>query len=236
MDHNEAIQQMAAERYLLNELAPEAREAFEEHLFNCPECALDLRAGAAFVNEAKTQLPELTEPPPLPSQPAGGKLNGKPSRWLAWWRPVFVAPAFATLLVFVGYQNLVTYPALRASADQPRLVPMALLHGATRGGSAPVITVDPRHGVAVPIDLSTDSGMATFASYSVDLYDHQHKLAWTGAVASPAGIASGDQPLSLELPGSMLRDGSYTVAVFGVGPQGERSGIETYVFNVHMSN
>jgi len=234
MDHNEAIQQMAAERYLLNELAPNEREAFEEHLFDCPECALDLRAGAAFVDEAKAQLPELTEPPPLPTQPAAGKLNGKPNRWLAWWQPVFVAPAFAALLVVLGYQNLVTYPALRASADQPRLVPLAPLHGATRGGPAPAIAVDRRHGVAVPIDLLADPSIGPFASYSVDLYDHQHKLAWTGTVASPAQDASGDQPFSLELPGSMLHNGAYTVTVFGVGPHGERSSIETYVFDVHV--
>ena len=31
MDHNQAIKEMAAERYLLNELTPELRDAFEEH-------------------------------------------------------------------------------------------------------------------------------------------------------------------------------------------------------------
>ena len=36
MDHNEALQQMAAESYLLNELSHDAREAFEEHLFDMP--------------------------------------------------------------------------------------------------------------------------------------------------------------------------------------------------------
>ena len=59
MNHSEAVEQMTSERYLLNELTPDARDAFEEHAFDCPECALDLRAGALFVHEAKVQLPEL---------------------------------------------------------------------------------------------------------------------------------------------------------------------------------
>ena len=49
MDHGEALQMMAAERYLLDELTPEERDAFELHMFGCHECALDLRAGAAFM-------------------------------------------------------------------------------------------------------------------------------------------------------------------------------------------
>ena len=49
---------MATERYLLEELSPELREAFEEHMFECPECALDVRAGNVFLSEAKEQLPE----------------------------------------------------------------------------------------------------------------------------------------------------------------------------------
>jgi hypothetical protein len=236
MDHNEAIQKMVAERYLLNELAPDALEAFEEHLFDCPECALDLRAGAAFVDEAKAQLPELMGPPPHAGRSATGRPGNKLDGWLAWWRPAFVAPAFAALLLVFGYQNLVTVPALRASANEPRLVPLAPLHGATRSGPAPVITADRKRGVALPIDLAADSGSHTFASYSVNLYDHGNKLAWTGAAGLPVESKSGDQLLFLELPGSMLRDGSYTVEVFGVDPHGERTAIETFVFKVRLSD
>ena len=99
MDHGEALQQMAAERYLLNELTPDAREAFEAHFFECSECALDLRAGAAFVEEAKTQLPEIAgpSPAPVPSKP-----KVKREWWLGWLQPAFAAPAFATLLVIIG--------------------------------------------------------------------------------------------------------------------------------------
>jgi len=43
MNHDEAVEQMAVERYLLGALDPGAQEEFEEHMFGCPECALDSR-------------------------------------------------------------------------------------------------------------------------------------------------------------------------------------------------
>ncbi len=96
MDHKEAIQQMAAERYLLDEMTPELRESFEEHAFDCPECSLDLRAGAAFITVAKAELPKLVDSSPTPSTPAQ-KPAIKKANWFMWLRPAFVIPAFASL-------------------------------------------------------------------------------------------------------------------------------------------
>src|ERR1700751_6014258 len=56
MDHEEAVRQNATERYLLDELDPELRDQFEEHLFDCQDCALDVRAGAMFVEQTKVIL------------------------------------------------------------------------------------------------------------------------------------------------------------------------------------
>ena len=40
----------AAEKYVLGELAEELCEAYEEHYFDCQECATDVIATAAFVD------------------------------------------------------------------------------------------------------------------------------------------------------------------------------------------
>ncbi len=50
MSHDEALCTLAAERYLLREFDDRLREAFEEHFFDCSECAADLRAGATFLD------------------------------------------------------------------------------------------------------------------------------------------------------------------------------------------
>src|SRR5438270_733873 len=45
VEHETAVQQKLTERYLLNELDVDARNEFEEHFFDCPECAFDVQAG-----------------------------------------------------------------------------------------------------------------------------------------------------------------------------------------------
>jgi hypothetical protein len=233
MNHSEAVKEMAAERYLLDELTPNVRDAFEEHMFDCPQCALDVRVGAAFVNEAKTQLPELAVGGAVVHEAV--KPAQKRNHWLSWWRPIFAAPAFAVLLIVFGYQNLVTFPALRTAAIQPRIVPTAPLYGATRGSTHITLTADRTHGIAVPVDLPVEPGMGNFASYSFELYDPDGRLAWTGNLASPAQAPNGDLQLSVVIPGRMLKSGTYSMAVSGVGAQGNRTAIERYVFDVVLS-
>ena len=232
MDHSEAVEQMIVERYLLGELTPDARDAFEEHAFDCPECALDLRTAAAFVEEAKAQLPELAQKSPL--RPAA-RSKIKWDSWLSWARPAFAVPAFAALLLLVSYQNLVTLPGLRAEATQPRLLPWVPVHGATRGGPGTPVVADRQHGVALPLDLSPQPAADAYPSYSFDLLDPQGKLVWTGVMAAPPAADSGAQRILLAIPGAMLRNGTYTVQVSGVGPRGERTPIDKYLFDLRLA-
>lgn len=232
MEHSEAIQQMIAERYLLDELTPEAREAFEEHLFDCPECALDLRAGATFLKVAKIQLPELTGAITTPASSNKTKPRKERKGWFNWLQPAIAVPVFASMVLLIGYQNLVTYPELRAAANQPRLLPWAPLHGATRGGQG--IAADRRHGVVLPIDLPPQPSQGVYISYRFDLYDPQGKLAWTGV--TPASGESDGQRLSLVIPGAMLSNGAYSLAVSGTGDHGEQTEIDRYTFDLHLTN
>lgn len=241
MDHSEAVQKMMAERYLLGELTLDAREAFEEHLFDCPECALDLRAGATFVEAAKAQLPKLAgaAPSSVPSRSRKPRSLGNWSqreRWIGWLQPAYAVPAFASLLLVLGYQNLVTYPGLRAAAGEPHILPLVTLHGATRGNAHLAITADRRRGVALPIDLPAQSSPDAYASYCFDLYDPQGKLAWTGTVAASKESQSDAQRLSLVIPGAMLHSGAYSLVVSGSGAHGERTVIDRYTFDLSVSD
>jgi anti-sigma factor RsiW len=226
MNHAEAVEQMATERYLLGELSLELRDAFEEHFFECPECAMDVRAAALFVEEAKEQLPELTGPLATPAGERQAVVShGKKNSWLAGLlRPALAVPVFAALIAVVGYQNLVTVPALRNAASEPQLAPTVYLHAGTRGAEAP-IAVNRKQGIVLTVDRPQQPG---FASLEFSLSDAAGKA--VASVTTPAANQSGDADgtLSLAIPGARLGDGAYTLAISGVTSEGSRSEIERH--------
>jgi len=56
MTHDNAIETMAAERYILDELDPAERDAFEEHFFDCTGCTADVRDAAKIAAGVRTRV------------------------------------------------------------------------------------------------------------------------------------------------------------------------------------
>jgi hypothetical protein len=248
MDHNEAVQQLAVERYLLDEMPSELRDEFEEHMFDCADCALDLRAGAAFVQEAKLQLPELVAsskaqratvpatapvwavPKSAPGRSAPARYESRARDWFAWLRPVFAVPAFAAMLAVIGYQNLATIPGLRTAATEPRLVPWTSFHTGTRGGARLEVPADRKFGAVVAIEVPQET---LYAKYVFELYDQQGKQIWTQTVS---GSSNGDGTFSLMIPGAELEQGAYTLVITGATPQGGQTEIDRHILDVHFDD
>ena len=226
MDHSEAVQLMATERYLLGELPPAVRDAFEEHFFECQECALDVRAGAAFIDGAKLHLAApASVPAAAPARPASRRRD-----WFSWWKPAFAVPAFAALLLIVGYQNLATIPSLRSAARQPRLAPWATLHVATRDGAPLPVIANRKSGAVLLIDVPDT---ASYSSFTFSLQDPQGRQFWAETIAASA-IENGQQPLSLLIPGMGLQEGSYTLTISGITAQGSRTPLDRRVLDVRL--
>jgi anti-sigma factor RsiW len=61
MDHIEALWLQAAEKYVLGELPNSQREEYEEHYFNCADCAEDIKAAVALVEGFRQVFRELSE-------------------------------------------------------------------------------------------------------------------------------------------------------------------------------
>jgi Putative zinc-finger len=229
MDHSEAIKQMAAERYLLDELPPEARDDFEEHAFDCPECSVDLRAGAAFISEAKIQLPTLSSPVSEPTPPRQLRPTPKKRNWSFWWQPSFALPVFAVLLGVIAYQNL----TLRRTAEEPRVLRTTSIHAGTRGSAHVPVPADRTQGLALSIELPQTS---TYASYAFELYDPSGKKIWSKTMTSSNQGSGDESTVSLIIPGQGLRAGSYSLNTFGLTANGDRTEIDRHALDVQFGN
>jgi len=210
MNHDVVVRQKMTERYLLDELDPQQRDEFEEHLFDCRDCAEDVRAGAMFVEQSKIVFAEETAAAPAPAlapvRPQAG--------WFAWLRPAFAVPALAVLLAVVGYQNLVTYPQLQAALKQPHVLPMASVNLGTWGAGGPTITTAPGQGFLLFVRIPPDG---VYDHYTADLVSPAGKLEWS--LTFPA-VAGQDQ-WPVEVPGTNREPGTYTVAIHGISATGE---------------
>ena len=225
MDHNEAVRQKATERYLLDELDPDVRDQFEEHLFDCQDCALDVRAAAMFVEQTKVVLsqPAVTAPARQPvTTPARAGL-------FAWLRPAFAVPVLALLLAVIGYQNFVTYPHLMDAANQPMVGPWASVNVSTRGAAPTVIKAHPGEGFGLLVNLPPEDG---FASYAADLYNPAQKSEWTGAIST----ATGEQGRQIYIPGRNRQAGTYTLVVHGITAAGESKEISRLPIELQIQN
>ncbi|HWY57495.1 MAG TPA: zf-HC2 domain-containing protein [Terriglobales bacterium] len=230
MDHGESVSLMAAEKYLLGELSPELREQFEEHFFECPECALDVRAGAALVEHSKVVLLE-----PITVSAVGAALPGaaKPG-WLSWLRPAWVVPVLAVLLLVIGYQNLVTYPKLKgevAVITRPQILASAsLINANTRGEGKTVVSARQGEPFLLFVDIPADP---RFSSYLAELDGPAGNSEWLLSIPSEAT----KDTVPIRVPADHHGEGVYTLVVRGVDSS-KPKGIEIgrYPFELQIRN
>jgi hypothetical protein len=227
MDHDVVVRQKMTERYLLGELDSGARDEFELHFFDCPDCALDVRAGALFVEQSKVVLAKKSEavsvgsPVPLP-------VLTKPG-WFTWLRPAFAAPLMVLLLAVIGYQNLVTYPQLQLAANSPHLLPWASVNVGTWGSGGPVISIPPGKGFLLFVRIPPDG---SYSSYVADLHNPAGKVEWSLTI--PA--SSGQDQWPVQVPGVNRAAGSYILVVRGVTVAGESKEVGRASFELQIQN
>lgn len=227
MKHDEAARLSLVEKYLLDELPPELRDEFEEHYFDCLECADDLRATAAFLDTTKEELKKF------PAETAAPGRVKKP--WLAWlWTPAFVVPTLAACLLVIAYQSLVVYPHFRSEIAQlqaPEILPSVSLVGDnSRGGTTPSITVREAHAFLVSFDIPTQE---RFSSYTCLLYSPSGSLAWSVQVSA----AAARDTVTIRIPATQGISGNYALAVKGdTGATPAENGVDLVRYHFTLKN
>jgi hypothetical protein len=224
MDHTAVVREKMTERYLLNELDSQVRDEFEEHYFDCPQCALDVRAGSQFVEQSKIVLAESSQPVLVRATPGPAPVSGG---WFAWLRPGFAAPALALLLAFVGYQNLVTYPRLQSELKQPQVLPAVSVNVGTWGGGGTPTSIPEGKGLLLFVRIPPDSA---YVRYTADLYSPGGRL--EGSLTLTA--AAGQDQWSVTVPRIDREAGTYTMAVHGVTSNGETKDLGSTSFQLQI--
>jgi hypothetical protein len=233
MEHLQAIQLKAAERYVLGELPRDLREQYEEHFFDCAECAEELSLAAAFVENSRAAIGSEPVMPPVRLPVSAKAEQPASSGWLgAFLRPSFAVPVFAALLLLVAYQTFLVIPRLKGTASQSvgalapaapqALASFSLIAADSRGGEPLTATVAPGEPFSLYFDIPPDGH---YSSYICEIVN-------SSGVAEFSLNISAEQAkngLQLLIPSSSLGPGKHAVVVRGLGTQGSAASSATEV-------
>lgn len=212
MDHAEAVQTNATERYLLGELQAAEVDAFEEHYFDCMSCADDVRTGAQLLDGGR----QLVREPASTKTPVVSMAEHRARRM--GWLPLVAA---AMIVLAVGLPMMLRSDRGSASFEVGR--EHSLLLSGTRGGDAGVITLSDDQPAVLYVDVPPEPAYARYEA----------RLSAPGGNVIAARAVSPEQtkdPLPLVLRG--LAAGTYEVVIEGADPAGQHAEIARYRFTV----
>jgi Putative zinc-finger len=229
MNHQDALQEMAVERYLLGELSGASLDSFEEHLFECSECATDVKTGATFIDGARTELS-------FPRRVAAAQVERAP-KWSSWFTsPWILTPALAACLLVLAFQMFVIRPRMKlevARAQAPAVLnPLVLANAGPRGGDSIPQIVAPEHGsFVVSLDVPTAGGLS---GYRCSLVAPDGSVVWQTAV-SPEQARDA---LLINMPTDKVKEGLNVFLIQGLPAGGSSSGtledLARYKFRVKI--
>ena len=194
IDHQEAVKNLMAERYLLGELNTAEREAYEEHLFACDACFGQVKAGTEFVGH----LRRIGVEDPATDVVAPGWKQSLRSAL----RP---APAFALAACILAgtslYQNMITIPMLKGPQAESRY----MVTEASRGNSVVKAQRTSRIRLAVEFGSTKE-----FVSYEAQIQTADSKVKYTVSSLQPS-----QDTIEFSLYAGALQPGKYVLVVYG---------------------
>jgi hypothetical protein len=193
-DHQEAVKNLMAERYLLGELNADEREAYEEHLFSCDTCFEQVKAGTEFVGHLRRIGAEEPVTATLP-------------RWAQSLRSMLrPAPAFAFAACMLAgtslYQNMIIVQMLKA----PQVESRYMITEPNRGNS--VVKAPRNSRIRLAMEFSHPK---EFASYEAQIKTPDGKV----KVSVPFLLQPSQDTIELSLYAGTLQPGKYVFVVYG---------------------
>lgn len=229
MNHKEAIELHAAVKYVLGELSLDQRDAYEDHYIDCPECAKEVHAAAAFADTTREVFRQ--EQKAEATKAAGGARGG----WFAWLKPIVAVPAFAVLLLALGYQTLVSLPHWKNLAMQSAtsgVMPMfSLIESNTRGSELPTFRVKPNQIFGLFVDVPVDKAYSFYVLRLEDPAGHSTTLSKVSYAEAQKTLVAKVNPWE--------QSGAYQIVVLGLTGQdadpAKAATLATMKFNVEFA-
>jgi hypothetical protein len=228
MDHTEAVDTQAVEKYVLREMTEAEALAFEEHFFECKECADDVAAESVFSDNARAVFADSKS---KESETERRSSFGEQLRaYLSMFgRPPVLACATVLFAVITAYQGLILIPTLRRDANQRFREPQQLfayhLKESVRGRQSIVVPTNTSN-----VTLSFDPRWEERpAKYSCVLETEDGTRLSSFDVSPPAP----GEPIMILFPASDLRSGSVVLQIYGQPPiRRDQTPLGRYVFDV----
>jgi hypothetical protein len=225
MNHQEAAKSGAVEKYLLGELQGQEREAFEDHFFDCAECASQVRLGAIFQANARAVVREDRKPfAPIAPSIAPGRLRWNLFPIAGRWNlaPIAGLAASAFLLALtVGYQNLVQIPRIRQSAPE--------------GPAFSVVIAAPASGVraATEQSFSRRAGQIfLFVPHEWEEFYNSYTCELEGRPGNQVlftyNVKNGAGDFGVLIRTTALKPGKFVMNVYGVRADGQKTAVALF--------
>jgi hypothetical protein len=214
IEHEEAVKNMMAERYLLGELNASQRDAYEEHLFSCNACFEQVKAGTEFVGHLRRIGTE---------EPAG-------IGWRGWLRQGFQPiSALALAALFFCVAGLSIYQAsVIHRMKAPEVVAVTTVPSASRASNKAIAA--PRHGnfeLRAVFQPKTELG-----SYRAEVVSASGKQLASLAIKAPE---TGE--VQVRLNAGSFQDGNYILVIRAVDQStGSTLVIEQYPFELRLQD
>lgn len=226
MDHQDVVRRGAIEKYLLGEIPQPERDEFEQHFFDCRECAEEVRTTAAFLAGAKTELRRSHI-----AQPARAAAKKPWAHILR--RPAVAVPAFAVLLLIIAYQYFVMLPHVAGARDElksPQILAALSLNVGNDRGAVPTAPMPNGQPLLLSVDIPTAQ---RFSSYTCVLVAPSGAVVWR----LPLSATQAKDAVAISVPSGLLEPGSFRLLVQGRTDAGaDAVALASYRFTLKGSN
>jgi hypothetical protein len=149
------------------------------------------------------------------------------------FRPAFVSPVLASLLLLIAYQNFVAYPRLagdRSAFKNPEILPsVSLVGGNSRGGVRSSVTVADGAPILVSLDVPTQD---QYSSYELALLSPSGATLWR----LPISAEQAKDTVSVRIPTAHWPPGEYRLMVYGQGRTGVQQAADLARYRFNFSN